>query len=256
MSHQPRQERSPGDPAAISAMAADGDLRRLSSEWMQCSARHGYTYNFTWLGVPIIQHPEDIVAVHELIWSVAPDLVIETGIAHGGSVLLSASVLRLLGGDREVLGIDIDIREHTRRTLRDHALADHISTIEGSSIAPGILAQAAERAAAHQRVLVILDSNHTEDHVTQELEAYAPLVSEGSYLVVMDTVVESLPGDLYSDRPWGPGDNPATAVRRFLAGHPEFVEDRGVADRLLLSVAPGGYLRRREAAVSDPSTAP
>jgi cephalosporin hydroxylase len=211
---------------------------------MRVATAHGYSYNFSWLGVPIIQHPEDIVIVQELLWSTQPDLVIETGIAYGGSLLLSASILALLGRDREVLGIDLDIRPHARTTLATHPLAGSISTIEGDSTAPDVVEKVAEACRRHERVLVILDSNHTRDHVAAELARYADFVSIGSYLIVMDTVIAQLPAEAFGDRPWDAHNSPWTAVQEFLGRDGRFQVAAGVNDRLLASSAPGGYLIR------------
>jgi cephalosporin hydroxylase len=226
---------------------------------MQASTVPKYSYNFFWLGRPIIQYPQDVVAMQELIWSVRPDLIIETGIAHGGSLIFSASMLVLLDAcealatgatfdlrtaRRTVLGVDVDIRAHNRAAIEAHAMASRIRMIEGSSTAPEIVARVAEIARAHERVLVCLDSDHTHDHVLAELEAYAPFVTKGSYCVVFDTMIEDLPKHLYPDRPWGPGNNPKTAVREYLKSHSEFEIDRSIHEKLLITVAPEGYLRR------------
>ena len=243
----------------VSLQGQDKRLRAATLAWMVASWPHQYSYHFSWLGLPIIQYPPDIVAVQELIWEVKPDLIIETGIARGGSLLLSASILALLelaeareAGTvvdpavprRRVLGIDIDIRAHNRKAIEQHPIADRITMIEGSSVDPTIVNQVRGIAADYERVLVMLDSNHTHDHVLEELEAYAPLVSPGSYCIVFDTIIEDLPVNTFPDRPWGPGDNPKTAVRQFLAAHPEFASDTTIDDKLLISVAPDGYLRR------------
>lgn len=220
-----------------------------------------YSYNFFWLGRPIIQYPQDIVAIQELIWSVRPDLIIEAGIAHGGSLVLSASMLALLdlcdatAADemlnpsepaRRVLGIDIDIRAHNRAAIEAHPLAGWIDMIEGSSIDPDVVARVRDQAAQATKVLVCLDSHHTHDHVLAELEAYAPLTSVGSYCVVFDTMLENLTPELAGDRPWGPGNNPMTAVHEYLKTHREFEIDKAIDNKLLISVAPDGYLKRVE----------
>lgn len=243
----------------IDSNAASPALAEARRSWMEESIRARYSYCFRWLGRPIIQYPQDMAAMQELIWDVRPDLVIETGIAHGGSLVLSASMLALLdycdaaaeGGTidprrpaRTVLGIDIDIRQHNRAAIEAHPMASRIRMIQGSSIDPAVVAQVREAAQGKRRVLVALDSNHTHDHVLAELDAYAPLVTPGSYCVVFDTVVENLPRELCPDRPWGPGDNPMTAVHAWIPGHPEFEIDRRIVDRLQLTVAPDGYLRR------------
>src|SRR5688572_11389381 len=224
-------------------MAADAALQKAANELFVRSCEYRYSYNFSWMGRPIIQYPQDMVAMQEIIWSVRPDLVIETGIAHGGSLVYYASLLELLGNDGIVVGIDIDIRPHNREAIEAHPMARRIRMIEGSSIDPGTVAQVAELARHRRRVLVTLDSNHTHDHVLQELLLYSPFVSVGSYLTVFDTVVEDMPKALFPDRPWGPGNNPKTAVREFLGKTDRFVVDKEVENKLLLTVAPDGYLR-------------
>ncbi len=227
-------------------MAADEGLRGLTGEWMAAATRYEYSYHFTWLGRPIIQFPQDIVATQEVIWRVRPDLIIETGIASGGSLIFSASMLELLGGDGLVVGIDVDIREHNRAEIERHPLAKRIRMIQGSSVDESVVRQAAEFAAGRKTVMVMLDSNHTHEHVLRELELYAPLVTPGSYLIVYDTVVEQMPEGMYPDRPWGRGDNPLTAVREFLKGSgSDFEIDSETEEKLLITVAPSGYLRRR-----------
>ena len=221
--------------------------------------RLDYEYNFDMLGRPIIQLPQDILAMQELIWKIKPDLIIETGIAHGGSLIFSASMLALLdmcdavkagtsvdpkASNRKVLGVDIDIRAHNRSAIEAHPMASWIQMIEGSSVAPEIVDQVKQIASAYKTILVCLDSNHTHEHVLAELEAYAPLTSVNSYCVVFDTNVEDLPSDLFPDRPWGPGDNPKTAVWKYLETHKEFDIDKTIQHKLLITVAPDGYLRR------------
>jgi cephalosporin hydroxylase len=239
-----RSERIPRDPANIRAMAADPNSERVKRDWMGLATRHGYSYNFSWLGVPIIQHPEDIVIVQELIWQAQPDLVIETGIAHGGSLILSASILKLLGGDRKVLGVDIDIRAHARATLASHPVADSIRTIEGDSVSPAVIEQIRQIWSGHERALVILDSNHTRGHVASELALYSEFVSVGSYLVVMDTVIRDFPPEAFEDRPWSADNSPWAALEDFLRTDSRFVQAADVNDRLLATAAPGGYLVR------------
>lgn len=234
-------------------------LASVTNQWMQLANAARYSYHFTWQGLPIIQYPQDIVAMQEVIWQVKPDLIIETGIARGGSLIFSASMLALLeyvdaietgkvldptNPRRKVLGIDIDIRAHNRSAIEAHPMSRHIEMIQGSSIAPDVVAQVRSIATKYQRILVCLDSNHTHAHVLAELQAYADLVSRDSYCVVFDSVVEDLPAAMFDDRPWGPGDNPKTAVHEFLKSHPEFAIDKGIDHKLLISVAPDGYLRR------------
>jgi cephalosporin hydroxylase len=232
----------------IANLGADNDLKGYSRTWQVEAAKHNYIYNFSWLGRPIIQLPQDVFAMQELIWSIQPDLIIETGIAHGGSLIFSASMLELnaaCGGpaDGEVLGIDIDIRAHNREAIEAHPMSRRIKMVQGSSIAPEIIEQVKTRAADKNRVLVCLDSNHTHDHVLTELEAYAPLTSVGSYCVVFDTAIEEVPASMSADRPWGPGNNPKTAVREFLKTTDRFEIDEDIPNKFLITVAPDGYLR-------------
>ena len=259
MTMDPKTEFDRSVLANIEELKANAGLRRDSIEWLRRTHDHKYSYNYSWLGRPIIQYPQDMVALQELIWRIRPDLIVETGIAHGGSLILSASMLALLdycdaveagqaldpkAPRRRVLGIDIDIRTHNRAAIEAHPMAHRIDMLQGSSIAPEIVTEVRKRAAGHERVMVILDSNHTHEHVLAELHAYAPLVSSGSYCVVFDTVIENLPAGMYPDRPWDVGDNPKTAVREFLADTHGFVEDEDIEAKLLITVAPGGYLRR------------
>lgn len=243
----------------IEGLGRDRDMQDLSRIWLRDTLKHRYTYNFSWMGRPIIQYPQDMVAMQELIWSIKPDLIIETGIAHGGSLIFSASMLAQLdmcdaveanvsfnpkASRRKVLGIDIDIRAHNRAAIEAHPLASRIQMIQGSSIAPEIIEQVKQVASGYKTVLVCLDSNHTHAHVLDEMKAYAPLTSVGSYCVVFDTIVEDLPAAMFPDRPWGPGDNPKTAVWEFLKMHPEFEIDKALHNKLLITVAPDGYLKR------------
>ena len=224
-------------------MAQDERLRRLTHEWVVATSPYEYSYHFTWLGRPVIQFPQDILAVQEILWSVRPELVIETGIARGGSLILSASILELLGGSGRVLGIDVDIRAHNRSAIEEHPMARRIDMLQGSSVDEDVAAEVRRRAAGKSPVVVFLDSNHTHEHVARELELYAPLVTQGSYLVVFDTIVEEMPDGAYADRPWGRGNNPSTAVAEFLKGNPRFLADRAIDDKLLITMARGGYLR-------------
>ncbi len=243
----------------IRGLSGDRALQALSREWTCDVARHKWSYNFRWMGRPAIQFPNDAWAMQELIWEVKPDLIIEAGIAHGGSLVCYASMLALLdvtdavesGGvmdpgktKRKVLGLDIDIRAHNREAIEQHPMRPWIQMIQGSSIAPDVVAQVHEIAKGYKRILVSLDSNHTHDHVLAELEAYAPLVSPGSYCAVFDTIVEDMPAELSANRPWGPGNNPKTAVREFLKSHSEFQIDADIHNKLLITVAPDGYLKR------------
>ena len=233
----------------IDANARNRELCEAADHFMRASTQPKYSYNFSWLGRPIIQYPQDLVAMQEIIWRTRPELIIETGIAHGGSLIFSASMLELnalCGGpaSARVLGVDIDIRAHNRAAIESHPLARRIHMIQGSSIAADTIAAVRQLASQSSNILVCLDSNHTHEHVLAELEAYAPLTSIGNYCVVFDTVVENLPGQMWTDRPWGPGNNPKTAVWKYLETHPEFQIDQRVHQQLLITVAPDGYLVR------------
>jgi len=245
----------------IQGLGNDLDLQALSRIWSRLSNQYRYTYNFKWMGRPIIQYPQDMTIMQELIWEVKPDLIIETGIAHGGSLIFSASMQALLDlcdateseqtvvnlkkSKRMVLGIDIDIRTHNRSAIQAHPLASRIQMIEGSSIDSSIIDRVKSIAGSFKCVLVSLDSNHTHEHVLAELEAYAPLTSIGSYCIVFDTLIEDMPAEMFHDRPWGPGNNPKTAVREYLRVHPEFASNSFIENKALITVAPGGFLCRK-----------
>jgi hypothetical protein len=243
----------------IKSYETDGELQHIANKWVKASMRKKYVYNFSWLGRPIIQYPEDIVALQEIIWQTRPDLIIETGIAHGGSLVLSASVLAMLDmcdaiesgkafhpkdSKRKVLGLDIDIRDHNRRAIESHPMSSRIEMIQGSSIDPVVIERVRQIAKGYCSILVCLDSNHTHDHVLAELEAYAPLVTNGNYCIVFDTFVEDMPRDYFPNRPWNPGNSPKSAVFEFLKNHPEFSIDKTIDHKLLISVAPDGFLKR------------
>ena len=229
--------------ASLEGLGQDRDLQALSRIWIREITPHKYAYNFSWMGRPIIQFPQDMIAMQEIVWAVRPDIIIEAGIAHGGSVLYYASLLELLGHG-EVIGIDIEIRPWNREAIEAHPMSKRLRMIEGSSIDAAIIDQV--RALAQgKRAIVVLDSNHTHSHVLAELQAYAPLVCMGGYCVVMDTVIEDMPPSFFKgDRPWGSGNNPKTAVKEFLSAHPEFAIDKSIDRKLLISVAPDGYLKR------------
>jgi cephalosporin hydroxylase len=237
--------------AEIQEQGADPGFRRLTGEWMDRSLSTKYSYHFTWLGRPVIQYPQDLVAMQEIIHSVQPDLIIETGIAHGGSLIFYASLLELnalCGGPEQssVVGIDIDIRAHNRAAIEAHPMSRRITMIEGSSTDPRIVAEVGRLAGRHDRILVCLDSNHSHDHVMAELEAYAPMVSADSYCVVFDTIIEELTDEYLAstNRPWRAGDSPGSAVEEFLRTHTEFEPDTSVTDKLMITVASGGYLKK------------
>ena len=224
-------------------MNRDPAMKQATREWFIRSSKYEYSYHFTWMGRPIIQFPQDIIALQEIIWRVQPDLIIETGIARGGSLIFYASMLELIGGDGLVLGIDIDIREHNRLEIEHHPMFKRIEMIQGSSVDEAVVEQVRRRAAGKQRIMVALDSNHTHEHVLRELELYSPFVTRDSYLAVFDTIIEDMPDEFSQDRPWGKGDNPRTALDAFLQTTNRFEIDRNICDKLLISVAPDGYLR-------------
>ncbi len=243
----------------IQGQAEDHDLQALSRMWTRDVARHKWSYNFQWMGRPAIQFPNDAWAMQELIWKVRPDLIIESGIAHGGSLIYYASLLAMLDmcdavesgvpyhpnqTRRKVLGLDIDIRAHNRQAIEQHPMSNWVHMIQGSSIEQETIEQVHNFAKGYTAILVSLDSNHTHDHVLAELKAYASLVTRGSYCVVFDTIVEDMPAALAADRPWGPGNNPKTAVWEYLKTHPEFTIDTDIHHKLLITVAPDGYLKR------------
>ena len=227
----------------IEQLGKEEVLRRLSVKWVEQVSRFGYSYHFDWLGRPIIQLPPDIVAMQEIIWRVRPDLIIETGIARGGSLVFYASMLELLDGKSLVVGIDIELRKHNREAIEAHPMSGRIRMIEGSSVDPAVVEQVSALSAGAETVLVVLDSLHTHDHVRRELDLYSPMVTRGSYLVVFDTIIEFMPDDYFPERPWGKGDNPYTAVQDFLQSTDRFELDEEYENKLLISVSPGGYLQ-------------
>jgi cephalosporin hydroxylase len=255
----------------VHGISADAGFKKLSQQWVQQCIRHSYAQNFSWLGRPVIQVPQDLYATQELIWTCRPDLIIETGIAHGGSLVMSASMLALLdycdaveagcvldpkASRRKVVGVDIDIRSHNRAAIDAHPMRHKIHAIEGSSVAADVAGQIAAHAEGYERVMVFLDSNHTHDHVLEELELYAPCVSKDSYCVVWDTGIEDLPDEMCADRPWGKGNNPKTAVWEYMkrlqsegrkardGGDLRFEYDRTIEHKITITASPDGFLKR------------
>lgn len=248
--------------ASIAAIRDSSHLAELSDEWVRAVSDYKYIFNFDWLGRPIIQCGVDMVAVQEAIWATQPTLIIETGIAHGGSAVFHASLLALLdlcdaaargvevsptNPQRRVVAVDIDIRAHNRQAIEAHPLASYITMIEGSSISPDVISRVYDIASRYESVMVVLDSHHTEAHVFAELEAYAPLVALNNYIIVFDTAIEMMPNGYYVGKPWAKGNNPLTAIRKFLPLHPDFVIDESLASKLLIGNAPQGFLRRAQA---------
>lgn len=230
--------------AAILALASDDTLHSASLDWMLKADANKYSYNFTWMGRPIIRYPNDIVVFQEVVWRSKPDLIIETGIAHGGSLILSASLLELLGGNGRVVGIDVDIRSHNRKAIETHPMAHRITMIEESSTSLNVIEQLREIVKSHSRVMVVLDSLHTHNHVLAELRLYSRFVTEGCYLVLPDTFIEYFPPGYFANRPWDVGNNPMTALRQFLKEEPNFIIDELTSSKALISEAPDGYLIR------------
>ncbi len=256
----PQQQFASERESRLQDYGKDDAFKALSRQWLQMSMDKKYVYNYDWLGRPIIQYPQDMVAIQELVWTIRPDLIIETGIAHGGSLILSASMLAMLDmcdaiesgatfnprhSARKVIGVDIDIRPHNRAAIEAHPMGSRIEMIQGSSIAPETVEKVRSSAQGYKTVMVFLDSMHTHDHVLGELDAYATMVSPGSYCVVFDTFVEDMPPQFFADRPWDVGNNPKTATRQWLAHHADFSVDHSMESRLMVTVAPEGFLKRQ-----------
>ena len=225
----------------INSMSKDVKFKEKTKDWSEHSWKYEYLYHFRWLGRPIIQFPQDIMAIQELIWKVKPDLIIETGIARGGSLIFSASILELLGKG-EVIGIDIDIRKHNRKEIEKHPLMKRITMIEGSSIDKKVVNQIHKISKGKKKIMVFLDSNHTHKHVLEEMKAYSPLVKKGSYMIVFDTVIDDLPKKFF-DRPWDVDNNPKTAVKEFLKKNTRFKIDKKIENKLIITACPDGFLK-------------
>jgi len=227
----------------IRKLGKNKNLKNLVLKFIIDSSKYKYSYNFDWLGRPIIQIPQDIVALQEIIWKTKPDLIIETGIVHGGGLIFYASMLELIGRG-EVLGIDIEIRKHNRKEIEKHKMAKRIKMIEGSSIDEKVIKEVEKIVKRHKKVMVCLDSLHTHKHVLKELELYSPFVSKGSYLVVFDTIIEYFPKGFFKDRPWDKGNNSFTAVKEFLKHHKDFIIDKKIENKLLITCLPNGILKK------------
>jgi len=241
----------------ISRMGIDPAVKEASQNFLRVTEPYQYAYNYDWLGRPIIQLPQDIVAIQELIWKQKPDIILETGIAHGGSLVLSASMLALLdlseslsAGSkyqkrRSVIGIDIDIRPHNRSAIEAHPFSSYISLLEGSSTDQRVVDNVYSIIPPESNVLVCLDSNHTHDHVLGELKAYSDLILPGGHIVVWDTSIEFDGSSVWTGRrPWGPGNSPYSAINEFLTTNHDFKRIHAIDEKLLITVAPGGFLVR------------
>ena len=227
---------------AIKEMGNDKELRQKSLDWMLHADKYKYTYNYSWMGRPIIKYPNDILILQEMIWNLKPDYIVETGIAHGGSIIFSSSMLELLGHG-QVIAVDIDIRQHNREEIEKHPMAKRITMIEGSSVDPTIVNSIKEKVKG-KKVLVCLDSNHTHEHVLEELRMYADMVNVGSYIVCPDTFVEYFPKGYCDDRPWDVGNNPMTALIAFLKEDDRFIIDKDIDNKLMITEGFDGYLKR------------
>lgn len=226
----------------INSMNKNKELQKLSNEWFVKAFNYEYSYHFSWLGRPIIQFPQDMIAIQEIIWNTKPDLIIETGIAHGGSLIYSASILELIGKGK-VLGIDIDIRKHNRIEIEKHILKKRIIMLEGSSLSEDIFKKVKKYAQNKKRILLFLDSFHTHDHVLKELEMYSPLIKKEGYIVVFDTIIEFMPKRSFPHRPWSIGNNPHTAVKKFLSRNKRFKIDKEIGKKILITSCPDGFLK-------------
>ena len=221
----------------------------VSAAWLRCGWDAKYVYGFTWLGRPVIQLPEDMIRIQEVIWRLRPDVIIETGVAHGGSLIFYASLFEAMGHGR-VIGIDVDIRQPNRTAIEAHSLAARIMLIEGSSTAPSTLAAVRHTVAAGENVLIVLDSNHSRAHVEAELDLYAPLVSSGSYIIACDGIMAQLAGAPRTAPDWT-WNNPIAAVDAFLARNTDFVLEEPAfpfnegAVRNRVTYWPKSFLKRR-----------
>lgn len=226
----------------VNSMSKDPVVKKISNKWLTACHKYEYSYHFTWLGLPIIQYPQDIIALQEIIWKVKPDLIIETGIARGGSLLLSASILQLIGHGT-VLGVDVDIREFNKKNIKKSHLFKRISMIQGSSIDEKTISKVKKFAKGKKRILIFLDSAHTYEHVLEELRLYSSLVKKGSYIIVLDTMVEDFPVTWVKNKELNKKNNPKTAVHEFLKINKRFKIDKEFEKKLLITCAPDGFLK-------------
>lgn len=231
--------------ADIEQMGADQSLRDRSIAWMLHADKYKYTYNYTWMGRPIIKFPNDMVIQQEIMWNLRPDLVIETGIAHGGSIVFSASMMEMMGIDGEVVGVDIDIRSHNKDAIESHPMSKRITMYEGDSVAPAMIERVRRHTVDKRCVMVVLDSLHSHAHVYKELLSYAPMTTVGSYCILPDTFIEFFPKGYYSStRPWDVGDNPYTAMKQYLQETDLFEIDHHLTSKAMITETIDGYLKR------------
>ena len=221
----------------------DSTFQEISQAWIRKSVELKYSYQFEWLGVPIIQLPTDMTSFQDIIWKCKPDLIIECGVARGGSLVFWASMQEICGIEPKVLGIDIEIREHTHKAIHESRYSKKIELLEASSILPSTANAAAEIAAKHNNVMVVLDSSHTHNHVLEELNLYSKFVTSGQYLLDLDTIIDDLPVD--QTRPWGPGTSPKSAIHAFMKQDTNFTIERKYEESAVFTVAPSGFLRKK-----------
>lgn len=229
----------------ILRMYADKYFSSLSLKWIKESIKYKYNYNFTWMGRPIIKYPNDMVVIQEIFWKVKPNLVIETGIAHGGSVIFSASLLKMMGIKKfKVIGVDIDIRKHNLKEILRHPMKKFIKLIEGSSTDKKVLNTVTNYVKKYKKILVILDSNHIHKHVLEELNLYSKFVTKNSYIILPDTYIEFLPNNTFPDRPWGKGNNPFSALKVFLKNNKNFKVDEIFSKKTMITEAFSGFIKK------------
>ena len=237
----------------IKKQGQNKNLNKAANTFFLETVGSKYSYLFSWMGRPIIQYPQDILMVQELIFKTNPEFIIETGVAHGGSLTLSASMLALLDlrenilprdSKRKVIGIDLEIRKHNRIAIENHFLSNYIELIEGSSTDQNVINKINNLCPSSHSTMVFLDSDHTEEHVLRELFLYSKFVTKGSYLIVFDTSIEFFKDINYERKKWSVGNNPRTAISKFLENNNDFEIDKSIDDKLLISVAKEGYLKR------------
>ena len=220
-------------------------FNKSSRNWALLASEMKYHYNFSWFGLPIIKFPNDMLVMQEIIWKVKPDVIIETGIARGGSLIFFASLMKLIKKNGKVIGIDIDIREKNKKAIQKHFLYKNIKLLQGSSTSDEIR-ENLKKYVTRKKVLVVLDSMHTEKHVLNELEIYSKLVSKNSYLIVQDTFVELFPKNHFKNRPWSKGNNPMTAVKKFLNKNKNYSIDETISAKIGITENPMGYLIKKK----------
>jgi hypothetical protein len=245
MNQEPIQQFLDERNADIERMGSDQELRQKSIDWMIHADRYKYTYNYSWMGRPIIKFPNDMVIQQELMWELKPDLVIETGIAHGGSIIFTASMMEMMNIDGEVVGIDVDIRPHNRTKIEAHPMMKRITMYEGDSVSDAMVEKVRVHTNGKKCVMVILDSLHSHAHVYKELRSYAPMTTLGSYCILPDTFIEFFPKGYYSEtRPWDVGNNPHSAMKQYISETDNFEIDHARTDKAMITETIDGYLKR------------